>query len=88
MYVDEPAKWKTRELHQIHRYERTADPVAMDRKSCLYSVLEYKYRLDINIYVVLCVWTIPYRPTPYRYRYYRYSNGQRFCEYWLYWAIS
>ena len=34
--------------------------------------------------VAVKVQTLPYRPTPYRC--YRYSNGQRFRVYWLYWG--
>ena len=34
--VDEDTKWKTRELSQIH----TVDPVGMDRKSRLHTILE------------------------------------------------
>jgi len=37
LYIDEPANGKTREPLQIY----TADPVAMDRKACLYTILEY-----------------------------------------------
>ena len=58
LYLDEPAKWKTRILHQIH----AADPVDMDRKSCLYTILEYcvywatfgPYRLD-QLYVFCAI---------------------------------
>ena len=35
LYIDEPSKWKTRELHQIH----TADPVGVGRKSRQYTIL-------------------------------------------------
>ena len=35
MQVDEDTKWKTRILRRIH----SADPVAVVRKSCLYSTL-------------------------------------------------
>jgi len=37
LYIDEPAKWKMRQLRQIH----TADPVGKSRKLCLYTILEY-----------------------------------------------
>ena len=57
LYMDEPAKSKTRILRQIH----TADPVAMDRKSCLYTILEYTElaRLSAHIDWISCMY-VPY----------------------------
>jgi len=39
LYRDEPAKWKTRELRQIHTVY-TAEPVGMGRKSRQYTILQ------------------------------------------------
>ena len=44
LYIEEPAKWKTRELRQIH----SADPVDMDRTSCLYTFLEYSVLAQLS----------------------------------------
>ena len=49
LYIDEPAKWKTRKLRQID----TDDPEGMDRKSCLFTILEYRVLVQLSTHAWL-----------------------------------
>ena len=80
-------------LYRVYTYFR---PSFVLKKQVIYVFGYFSLILKMYLenlkrrYVAICVWTIPYRPTPYRYRYYRYSNGQQFyiytgqvnCERW------
>ena len=46
--IDDPSKWKMRELRQIH----TADPVGMDRKSCLYTVITNHNSVNASLVMI------------------------------------
>ena len=64
LYTDEPAKWKMRELHQIH----TADPVAIDSKSCLYTIywiIVSKARLSAHTGWICWIYLAQYHHLPF-----------------------
>ena len=54
LYIDETAKWKTRELRQIHT--GTADPFGIDRKSCMYNLMEYSVMARLFAHTAVCIW--------------------------------
>ena len=62
-FIDEPAKWKTRKLRQIH----TADPVGMGRKSRQYNIFHYivQARPSVHTDWIRCVYLAPFPLLPF-----------------------